>query len=122
MTLQLKTRDVDLVIRDQNNMDSFLLYLINHLKTLDGKKDSALKLLDNLKSQAPYGQKKSYALMYRKIVYNKVLMKFKIMRIRSKISYIAFKKRMTISELIVTQILKSFKELHPCCNVEIQND
>lgn len=35
-------------------------------------------------------------------------MKYKIMRVRAKISFLAFKKSMTVCELILTQILRSF--------------
>lgn len=36
------------------------------------------------------------------------LLKYKIMRIRAKISFMAFKKQMTVFELIFDQIMKSF--------------
>lgn len=35
-------------------------------------------------------------------------MKYKIMRIRAKISFLAFTKSMTVAELILSQVLKSF--------------
>ena len=42
ITLQMSNRDVDLVIRDEEDMNKFLKFLIYNLKTLDGSKDSAL--------------------------------------------------------------------------------
>ena len=48
LTLQLGHRDVDLVIPDQKQMDMFLTFLVHSLKTLDGERDSAVKLLDTL--------------------------------------------------------------------------
>ena len=36
------------------------------------------------------------------------LMKYKIMRVRAKISFMAFKKNMTVFEMIFDQIMKSF--------------
>jgi hypothetical protein len=41
----------------------------------------------------------------------KTVMKYKIIRIRNKISFHAFKNRMTILELIVNKAYLSFKEL-----------
>ena len=38
-------------------------------------------------------------------------MKYKIMRIRSKISFMAFKRSMTVYELILNQILRSFVQI-----------
>ena len=38
-------------------------------------------------------------------------MKYKIMRIRSKISFMAFKRSMTVYEVILNQILRSFVQI-----------
>lgn len=46
ITLQLSNRDVDLVIRDETQMDQLLLYLIHNMRTMDGKRDSANNMLD----------------------------------------------------------------------------
>lgn len=51
ITLQLKHRDVDLIIRDEREMDLFLKLLINHMCTLDGRRDSARPLLDALQRE-----------------------------------------------------------------------
>ena len=45
LTIQLHNRDVDLVIRDQYQMDQFLTYLIHNMRTMDGKKGTAEKIL-----------------------------------------------------------------------------
>jgi len=45
ITLQLKHRDVDIVIRDEKEMEKLLKFLIYSLKTIDGIKDSALGVL-----------------------------------------------------------------------------
>lgn len=42
-------------------------------------------------------------------IHKTTLFKYKLMRIRSKISFCAFKKNMTISELILKQIAVSFE-------------
>ena len=44
-------------------------------------------------------------------LYNKVFMKYRIMTMRAKISFMALEKRQTITEFIVTQILNSYQEL-----------
>ena len=41
-------------------------------------------------------------------VFNTVLMKYKILIIRNKISFMAFEKRMTVNELFLNTILKCF--------------
>ena len=49
LTLQMDHRDVDLVIRNDNDMEKILKFLIYSLKTLDGAKDSAKKLIEQVK-------------------------------------------------------------------------
>jgi hypothetical protein len=46
LTLQLKDRDVHLVLRKQEDMDLLLKFLIHKLRTMDGKKGSAEALLN----------------------------------------------------------------------------
>lgn len=46
LTLQMSHRDVDLVIRDDRDMEKVIKFLIYSLKTLDGSKDTATKLID----------------------------------------------------------------------------
>ena len=45
------------------------------------------------------------------MIFQKVNTKYKIMKIRQKISFIAFEKSVTIKELIVNQIFESYKVL-----------
>lgn len=52
LTLQLGNRDVDLVIRDEKQMNRLLKYLIHNMKTLDGNKNSALKVLELMNKQS----------------------------------------------------------------------
>ena len=40
ITLQLRHRMVDLVIKNQQDMDDFLMILIDGMKTVDGNKNS----------------------------------------------------------------------------------
>jgi hypothetical protein len=48
ITLQLPNRDVDLVIKNDKEMSMFLKLLTHYLKTLDGKRDSAVPLINAL--------------------------------------------------------------------------
>jgi len=41
ITLVLKHRDVDLVIKNENHMSRLLKFLIFHMNTVDGNKNSA---------------------------------------------------------------------------------
>ena len=46
LTLCLKHRDVDLVIPDEGDMDLLLKFLIPSMYMMDGKRDSARKLVN----------------------------------------------------------------------------
>ena len=52
LTLQLPHRDVDLVIKDEQEMTYVLNFLIYRMRTIDGNKDSALGILDALNKEA----------------------------------------------------------------------
>ena len=51
ITLRLDRRDVDLVIKDDAQMATFVKFLIYSLQTLDGKKNTASQLLNHMKDQ-----------------------------------------------------------------------
>ena len=42
VTLQLAHRDVDLVIKDEENMNKLLTFLVYKLRTVDGERNSAI--------------------------------------------------------------------------------
>jgi hypothetical protein len=44
----MSNRDVDLVIRNDDDMEKVLKFLIYNLKTVDGAKNSALKLIQRV--------------------------------------------------------------------------
>ena len=50
LTLMLKHRDVDLVIKNEKHMDRFLKFLIFNMNTVDGNKDSAKGIYEKLVS------------------------------------------------------------------------
>jgi hypothetical protein len=98
-------------------MDYFLKFLIHNLQTIDGKRGSAKKVLELMDRESIEEYKKKHnktdvsesvrlklQSTNRHIVFRKVYMKYLIMRIRSKISFIALVRRMTIVELIASTI------------------
>ena len=48
LTLMLKNRDVDLVIKNEKHMDRFLKFLVYHMNTVDGNKGSAKRIYEKL--------------------------------------------------------------------------
>lgn len=124
LTLQLGNRDVDLVIKDEQQMDCFLKYLVHNLRTLDGNRNSANKVLKLMNEQSIKDYKRSSgktlvsdSVMYNikqtneHVLFRKVYLKYLIMRIRAKISFMALERRMTIVELMITTIFKSYREI-----------
>ena len=93
------------MISDEKEMKILLTFLVYQMKTLDGKKNSAVRLL-NYKFKVEENQK--FKQEIENDVFSKVIKKFQIMIIRHKISYEAFFQKKTISELIIGQIVKTF--------------
>ena len=77
-------------------MITILSLLIWKTSTLDGNAGTALdpiELMDVIQKQK---------------LYTRVLLKFKIMKARMKISFSAFEKQITIKELFYRQIIKTY--------------
>ena len=123
LTLSLDHRDVELVVRDESDMNQILKYLIHRLRTLDGTRGTAEKIIELMNKQSLADLKKEvgrdvisktkeHQLIQQneQAVFRKVLMKYKIMRIRSKISFIALQKSMTVVELIIDSIIRTYHE------------
>ena len=51
ITIQLEDRDVDLVIRNEKEMDDFLAMLIHKMNSIDGNRDSATGVKHQLVSE-----------------------------------------------------------------------
>lgn len=122
LSLQRSNRMVDLVIPDEGDMNILLKFLIAKMRTLDGTRGSANKILALMqkKGEADFMSKSGKNFVSDSVRYQikqtcehklfrKVYLKYIIMRVRSKISYIAFIKRMTIPELIIKAIQNSHK-------------
>lgn len=52
LTLFLKHREVDLVIKDEVDMENLIKFLICRLKTIDGNRGTALKVIDTMNAQS----------------------------------------------------------------------
>ena len=105
-------------------MDHLLLYLIHSIRTIDGNRDSAnglLKLLNDIsikKYKKEHNKRMISQSVEQKIeqtnensLFRKIHLKFVIMRVRAKISYMAFVKRLTIIELFLISIKKTYSKL-----------
>jgi hypothetical protein len=114
ITVQLYNREVDLVIPNQADMDDFLMILVDSLRTVDGNRGSQnlveqviLKQKQDMKND---GQDVRVILTPKdkNSIFQSTLTKFKILRIRSKISLMAFLKNKSINEMILEQILATY--------------
>ena len=101
-------------------MDQFLTLIIDSMETVDGNQNSqkfAEKKVEDIKVKQMIKAKKSgfynieslrqkarVSLEEQASMKKTTLFKFKLMRIRSKISFSAFEKHMTIAELFLNQI------------------
>ena len=117
-------------------MDQLLRFLIWTLNTRNGKKNSAAKAVqaaydaefkrvqkrfrESIKGHGHFNEneyklneevKNKILDAKKREVYKETLFRFRMIRIRAKISYSAFRNHMTINELFLTQILESFTVL-----------
>lgn len=89
ITLEMSNKNVDLVIRDENEMIKLITLLIISIETNSNFKGSAPKSMKN----KFWKDKNKY--------YQTILQKYKWMKWRSKISFIALQNKKTIQELIL---------------------
>lgn len=135
ITLLTKDRYVDLVIKEEKSMDLLMRFLAFALNTIDGLKNSAERTLQAATLSEVMRQEKALIKSYKtatmrskqlvlsdhakhqireqkkRIVYRKTAFKYIVMRVRCKISYHAFVKKVSINELIISQIYASYLEL-----------
>jgi hypothetical protein len=78
LTIELKDRDVDLVILDESDMIAIISLLIWKTNTINGVAGSSIHLSDLM------------SLNRQQELFTTVLMKYKILKARMKISFIAF--------------------------------
>ena len=124
ITLELKHREVDLVIPNEKDMERFIKFLIHNLRCMDGCRGSADKLLELMQKEGEEaymkGENKNFISdsVKAKIkqsnehkVFSKVYFKYLMLKIRAKISFLAFQKRMTIAELFTATIINCYEHL-----------
>ena len=105
-------------------MNTFLKFLINDLRTMDGNRGSANNLLEAMNKQSikDHRERTGKRLISDSVMYHikqtnehklfrKVYLKYLVMKIRAKISFMALEKRMTVVELIIQTIFKSYQEV-----------
>lgn len=83
-------------------MMDLLKVLVYEMNTVDGKRGSAKPILELLEQerQKPCSQLQSD-------LYRKVMLKYLVLRVRAKISYEAFARKMTVSELFLNEIMRT---------------
>ena len=84
-------------------MTQFIKLLIYSLKSIDGSRNSWDGVVDVLKRQGMPEKKVTHLVM------NIAMRKFSVMRIRQKLSYMAFFKLNTVNEMIVKTILRCYR-------------
>ena len=100
ITIHLNNRDVNLVIKDEQQMKIFILFLILKLNTFDGQANSIQVLRDTKKIPKAAGI--SHELLH------KFYKRFLMVKIRMKISYSACVSCRTILELFLIAILRTY--------------
>ena len=107
-------------------MNMFIKLLIHSLKTIDGKKDSALGLkrlmvkqrVDAFKNRVNTPKDNEFLVeevISKEIdhhIMSRTFFNYRLIRIRAKISYEAFLKQMTVMEMFCYQILDTFTLYH----------
>lgn len=102
-TIDVGYRQINLVIRGEKNISRFLKFLIWNIRTLDGKRGSADKVLAALNEQSFQEYREQNNRVYiddqtklhmmeqnENKVFRKIYFKFLILKVRAKISYMAF--------------------------------
>ena len=115
LSIQLAKRTIDLVVPDEKAMFNLLKILVYKMNTLDGVRGSSLTLqravfrLECKKLPQYRNREKIYRETkeqikeeVRTMVFRKAMLKYRILAIRSKISYQAYFKKVTIVELFLT--------------------
>jgi len=121
ITLQLEKRYIDLVIKKDEDMVKFIKLLVYKTDTMDGNRGSALRLCARISNSKIIEteeeeqenimddeRKEEIREEIKTYIYKKTVKKYRVLSVRSKISYHAFIKKMTIVEFLLNQILKTY--------------
>lgn len=116
LTLQTRNKgDVYLIIRDEKNMVRVLKFLIYSLRTVDGRRGTAQKLIEQgiIKCKGTHHDidyDKAEQIVRHQIMM-KVLTSYTLMKVRQKMSFYGLMRKQTMLELLLKQILYSIKSL-----------
>lgn len=117
LTICTDSYQIDLVIQDEQMMDMLLRLLIHETNSLNGERNSAqpLKayLLNQVKSTNSTEPKTLLTAQIDQRVICRTLLVYKLNRIRQKICFQCLLTGKTISELVISRILISFKAIYP---------
>ena len=104
-------------------MNKFVKYILYRMQTIDGRKETAKPILKAMSEQYRKNQQQSFKKKVDKQQMLKIerineisllkmtYLKYLIIKFRQKISYIAFKNKITIMELFLRAIKKSYNTL-----------
>lgn len=121
ITILTNRLDLNLVIKDEEDMTMLLEFLTIKLKSIDGKRDSALPYLFHFNNEieSTWGAKTYYEARQQDLeeaykketkMYLAVFKRFRLMRVRMKISYHALCKSLTVKELWLEAILDAYNK------------
>ena len=111
ITFQMANRDIDLVIKNEEEMFLLIQYLSYKMKTIDGIKNSASiaikEIMKNNKDTNQTKAKQHQLLQYK--LWKKTCQRYRILIIRNKISFSALQQCLSVHELFLKTILKSYQ-------------
>ena len=107
IVLEQQFRSVDLVIRDEYQMEMFLKFLIWELRTIDGKRMSADPIVKKIMKSGKNKEMQQHEIEYQ--IFKSTLARYKIIKFRSKLSFTALERGLTIKEIFHIAILKAYQ-------------
>ena len=129
ISIKLKDKEIDISIKNERTQNNFVKYLLYKLNTLEGIANSGVKILKVMNDQdmnqyismlhTDAHKKKEFSktlaikirLKNKLTIMRKSYLKYLIIKFRQKISFIAFKKKMSIIELFCDAITRSYNQL-----------
>ena len=110
------SKSINLIIPNQKEMNILIKFLIeqNHINANHTELQEIKKFKFNREEQVKVVNTFLRKMTTRKVPdFDKMLLLYKIMRIRMKISYYAWRNRQTAKELILRQVMDSYLKFYP---------
>lgn len=124
LTIQLPSRDIDLVIESEDHMKTLIQFFILSLNSVDGVRNSAepvLKAIFEEQTKGKVNQQMLYESTDAQLSHLKrvnmqcasdtAAKKYQLLKYRMKIGFMAFTKSMTVNELFLRTIQNSYEVL-----------